>query len=120
MRVLVLGLNPSGKGGMTSHTIKILYGWMDRIGIDRFSFCNIYPKPGKFQLKDIKKEYIREIVPNYDKVLALGVRVSDVLELMGIDHFQLPHPSGLNRQLNDKKLVHNRLTLCKNYLNDAT
>lgn len=33
-----------------------------------------------------------------------------------IDYFKLPHPSGLNRKLNDKKWLQKELNKCKKYL----
>lgn len=52
------------------------------------------------------------------KVIALGVRASERLGKLGIGHRILPHPSGLNRQLNDKEAVDKALAMCKDYLLD--
>lgn len=93
-----------------------LHHWYDELKIVHASFANIYDTPGKFSLKDIKKEYLNEICPNYDKVLALGAKVGDVLDLMHIPHFKLPHPSGLNRKLNDSGFIEQTLEDCRWYL----
>lgn len=39
------------------------------------------------------------------KVVAFGKKASERLEKAGIGHCMMPHPSGLNRKLNDKKAV---------------
>ena len=51
------------------------------------------------------------------KVVALGAKASERLSLNDVKHFVLPHPSGLNRQLNDKTLITTALRMCKNYVN---
>ena len=49
-------------------------------------------------------------------VVALGNNASDRLDKIGVPHFKLPHPSGRNRKLNDKKFIDSELEKCKNYL----
>ena len=51
-----------------------------------------------------------------DKVVALGNEAEQHLNRLGVKHFKLPHPSGLNRKLNDKKYVDQILKECKTYL----
>lgn len=51
------------------------------------------------------------------KVVALGQKASDYLMKVGIkEYWMLPHPSGSNRILNDKKLVKQKLESCKEYI----
>lgn len=50
-------------------------------------------------------------------IIALGNKASDAL--MTIPHFKLPHPSGLNRQINDKEFIKKQLNACKSYINKA-
>lgn len=52
-----------------------------------------------------------------DKVIALGSKASKHLKSLGLKHFTLPHPSGRNLKLNDKKYVDKVLKECKDYLN---
>ena len=118
MKVLVLGLNPSKQLGKSA-TLKRLREWLEVLELQYVSFDNIYPGFNQFSLKDINADYIREISQASEKVLALGRRVSDILGLMGIDHFCLPHPSGLNRQLNNSKVIESKLMECKSYLREA-
>jgi hypothetical protein len=52
------------------------------------------------------------------KVIALGAKASERLLEHGVSNFKLPHPSGLNRQLNDKKVVEGHLDACLSWLKD--
>lgn len=49
-------------------------------------------------------------------VIALGEKASRYLKLRSIPHFKLPHPSGRNRQINDKSFISERLAECKKYI----
>lgn len=114
MRVLVVGLNPSRKHGK-SPTIKTLNKWLDALGLKTVSFINLY-EGYEIDQGENQRDTIREMSKHYDKVLALGRDVSVALTGMAIDHYRLAHPSGLNRQINDPKYVHEMLEACKNYL----
>lgn len=52
------------------------------------------------------------------KLITLGNNASK--KLKKYEHFKLPHPSGLNRQLNNKEFVKQKLQECKNWLNNVT
>ena len=47
-------------------------------------------------------------------MIAFGNNASKALK--NIPHFKLPHPSGQNRQINDKEFVDKRLYECKKYI----
>lgn len=115
LKVLVLGCNPSKKGGK-SQTLKKLDKWLDFLDLKYVSFCNVSHTYGPVNVKDIDHEYVRSIVGSYKKILTLGVTSSRVLSVMGIQHFGLPHPSGCNRNLNDKSYETQKLINCKKYL----
>lgn len=51
-----------------------------------------------------------------DKVIALGVQASLYLDRIDCEHFRLPHPSGLNRKLNDKKFEVKMLKDCREFI----
>lgn len=52
-----------------------------------------------------------------DRVIALGRDAEQYLVSQGVtDYFRLPHPSGRNRLLNDKKFVKQELIKCKNFI----
>lgn len=52
------------------------------------------------------------------KVIALGNNASERLTAWKIEHFKLPHPSGLNRILNDKRKMALEMLACNTYLLD--
>lgn len=49
-------------------------------------------------------------------VVALGNVASKRLDLLAIKHFKLPHPSPLNRQLNNEYFIDEKLYECYRYL----
>lgn len=59
-------------------------------------------------------------IETYDKVVALGKSAEKHLTNLGISYFALPHPSGLNRKLNDKKWIKNELKKCSKWLCQGT
>jgi len=48
--------------------------------------------------------------------VAFGTNASKFLKKNNIPHFKLPHPSGLNRQINDKAYIISKLDECKKYI----
>lgn len=50
-------------------------------------------------------------------IIALGEEASKALNAIEEPHFKLPHPSGLNRKLNDKAYILAILRECKYYIN---
>lgn len=114
MRVLVVGLNPS-KQLKNSPTVKTLNKWLDELDLKMVSFINLY-EGWEIDQGDNQRDRIKSMASQFDKVIALGTVVSSSLDLVAVRHFKLPHPSGLNRQLNDQNYVHQQLEACKNYL----
>jgi hypothetical protein len=112
MKVLVIGLSPSPLGGK-SPSLKTLQVWMESLGIEKWSFNNLYltPDRSKCNVDDIIK-----MAKEYDRIICLGSESSKVLYRHDVDHFKLPHPSPKNRQLNDKRAVEQELKSCKQYL----
>lgn len=51
-----------------------------------------------------------------DILIALGNNASKWLNIH--KHFKLPHPSGRNRQINDKEFIEKKLAECKKYIED--
>jgi|TARA_A100001388_G_C28769974_1_gene503210 hypothetical protein len=124
-KVIVVAQNPGPgqpylrkDGDMNAgSTIGKMHQWMQYIGIETFSFANTYPYPGQFTKKDINYNRLNKLTNGYDKVIALGNVASEALSKIGVEHFKLPHPSGLNRKLNDKKYVNKVLKECYEYCN---
>lgn len=121
MDVLVIGQQPGGinpRGLKLAPTISRLYGWMDRCDVRYFGFMNLMPY---IDQKNPSKEdvIIMTEVCRSDrnlKVLALGNKVSDVLTRLNIRHYKLPHPSGLNRLLNDKDYEDTVIRNCREFI----
>ena len=113
-----MGLNPSLKT-KNNQTIRRLTDWMKLLNVDRYSFENIYYYPGDFTKEQVNIAHLNETCKKYDKIVALGTKVSHVLMLTSIEHFMLPHPSGLNHQINDKEYVSEKLKQCREYLWDT-
>lgn len=89
---------------------------MDEIGVRNWSFVNCIPTPGPYAFKDVDFEHLSACVEGYDKVVCLGGFPSKVLRSLGINHHILPHPSGLNKNLNDKAYERLQVKLCKEYI----
>lgn len=49
-------------------------------------------------------------------IVALGNNASKRLNEECLDHFKLPHPSGRNRQINDKAFIEKKLQECREWL----
>lgn len=118
MKVLIVGDRPSSlnvdpkvpfKGAKCE---KRLNTWIDVIGIRNCKIIN---------QSDFEYDEIVDLINMYNglytkvKVVALGNNASKALK--SLEHFKLPHPSGLNRKLNDKKYEKQQLKLCKAFLN---
>lgn len=115
LRIIVLGMNPSKKLGK-SQSLHRLNQWMTTLGVQFYSFDNVYPFYGTFEAAQVDTTHVKWICAPYDKVIALGTKVSNILHDLDVDHCHLPHPSGLNRKLNDPIYVHESLLACNNYL----
>jgi len=50
------------------------------------------------------------------KVVTLGSAAAKKAQDLGLQSFALPHPSGLNRKLNDKQRLSEELERCKTWL----
>lgn len=114
-KILVLGINPSVKAGK-SKTLARLHYWMKDIGVDVFSFANIIHNIGVYKKSDIDYDWIIQCTKGYDNIFALGGFVSDALARINIPHYALPHPSPLNRNLNNKKYEHDQLKAAARYI----
>ena len=116
MKTLVVGISPSKKRGK-SLTLRTLYKWFDVLNLKIVSFHNIYEGYG-YDRGHNQKEKIKVMSVRYHKIIALGNEVSKFLKEYDVNHFKLPHPSGLNHQLNDSNFVDLQLKLCRKYLDE--
>ena len=116
-KVLIVGINPSSSTKVKPCiTLKRLYGWADYLGLKHFSFVNCIGHPGSYSFKDVEFDMLSECAVGYDRVLALGGFPSKALKKLGVEHFTLPHPSGLNRKLNDREYELSVLKECSDYV----
>ena len=117
--VIIVGMCPSNKptlGYKRNATFNRLEAWMDELGIKHFSFINVFGEPHAPTLSKVKGKPLVEATKGYKNVIALGGFVSQALNRLNVEHFQLPHPSPLNRLLNDKEYEKQVLEQCKDYL----
>ena len=115
--MLVVGINPANPAHRSKNgTINRLARWMDVVGLKNWSFVNCVASPGPYSMRDVEHDYVSACARGYDKVIALGNFPSAVLARSGIQHFCMPHPSGLNRKLNDAGYEAEQLHLCKEYV----
>lgn len=90
---------------------KRLKEWIRYIG------CKQYQLVNSGSLKDI--EFLCAVAANFYHVsiVALGNSASEILtKVVKTPHFKLPHPSGRNRQINDKIFIKKKLDECKQWL----
>lgn len=116
-RLLVVGINPASPG-LVLHkgTMKKLSDWLDHWQVNYCSFVNCIQSTGEYKRRDIDFDTLSCAVRGYDKIIALGSFPSWALLKINVDHYRAPHPSGLNRQLNDPKFVREFLDDCYNYI----
>lgn len=86
---------------------KRLKEWVKKLGGDMEYVVNSQPNT-----KDILLINLWILLEH--PIVALGNNASK--KLKNVPHFKLPHPSGLNRQTNDKKFIDAKLKECKEWL----
>ena len=59
---------------------------------------------------------LKEELKGYDKIVALGNTAQKALTLLCFDFFAMPHPSGLNRLLNDPIYIKNKIKALHRYI----
>ena len=120
-KVLIVGMNPSNtlenKKVRKNSTFDRLNKWMDQLQVNHYSFINVINERNiKLNHKDVDDKFLLSAAKDYNYIIALGGFASDSLIRADINHFRLPHPSPLNRQLNDKQFEKEILKQCGKYL----
>lgn len=117
--VLFVGSNPSNASTMdvafhgSTKSSKILSQWISNIKDKLPVYINVMSKKTENN-RPLKKSEINSnldqlskmldtIKPDY--VVALGKTASTALTLLRVTHYDMPHPSGRNRKLNNKQYV---------------
>lgn len=82
------------------------------IGLPYVGFVNCIHERGPYKDSMIDYEFLRASLEagQHDLVVAMGKFPSRALDKLGIAHKVIPHPSGLNRQINDGDLLIRVLT----------
>lgn len=85
-------------------SFKTLQAWIKALELQDYQIYNAYTEHGT-----------ANILPSEGIFIALGANASKALK--GRQHFKLPHPSGLNRKLNNKIWLQQQLEACRLWLN---
>jgi len=118
-KVLFVGTNPSTKSPDNSamhpstKSRKTLNTWISDLDIDAY-FCNVLDRATENNKPLSKKQILvscKDLIVKIEKfkcsyVVALGEIASHALDHASIKHLKIPHPSGLNRKLNNKETVY--------------
>lgn len=106
--------------GTKSYKTLLDWIWKLDLGINNVLLCNLADVLDyqSFIIFEPFDGYALQHDPKHDKVIALGQNASKGLHSMGVEHFLMDHPSGLNRKLNDKNYVKRRLEDLKVFIND--
>lgn len=132
MKVLFVGCNPTSRntdpavpfeGTRSGVTLK---GWIKEIGVSNYTTVNaismVSNTASSVRAEDKKRgaDVLARIVKNndYTHIITLGKVAHEVIKLAGLQNntLNLPHPSGLNRALNNKKEISRKLKACKEWL----
>jgi uracil-DNA glycosylase len=124
MKVLFVAQNPKHPENLEkpmegTRSGTILGDWLLELGLKRedVKIINASIRFGqRLKKSDRDAQAILAEARKVTKVVALGRYAGDTLLDLSIPHFRLPHPSGLNRQLNDRSFIHDELALCRSYL----
>lgn len=116
--IVIVGLNPSKVSGTKQGpALRRLYSWAEQINLPIFSFMNLSDDPEwDFKYKSIDKKMIVQMLSDRDIIVALGSQVYNTLKRLGFNSFKMPHPSPLNRQLNDSEYEKQMLSELKDYV----
>jgi hypothetical protein len=77
---------------------------------------NASKKLGKVCATDYDIAGVSLALKECTRFVALGAYAQGLLERLGVPCFVLPHPSGLNRRLNDREELQSQLALCRLYV----
>lgn len=97
---------------------KTLLEWFYRMDVDvRYVItANAFTAQGDSD--ELLKGALAVISEHKGRVVALGEAARGALVELGVACFVLPHPSGLNRDLNDKKKLSEKLAKCRAFIYD--
>lgn len=132
IKIIFLGSNPSQRSisikpfWRDTKSMQVISNWLDmlNLGEEEIYFMNVSdtttPNNRPLKISEIKASLpmlsnkINDVIP--EKIIALGKTAEKALTLLRIPHFAMPHPSGLNRQLNNKEFIEEKIKSLQEYL----
>lgn len=126
--ILILGSKPSRKNKhagvpfVGTQSYKRLMDWLFRMDVDISGVQLSNADKCEFRVLECGDRQVVEAETHFmhfeaDKIIALGLDADKFLRRNGVrNYYRLPHPSGLNRLLNDEKFVRMELRACQKYL----
>ena len=138
MKILFIGSNPSSAAKpqnpfcASTKSGRLLNNWLLSSGQYPLSTNSVaYANIVDYSTEDNRPLSIGEIKSSLnllqtkiytvkpDKIVTLGKSAEKALTLLRLDFYPMPHPSGLNRQLNDSEYVEEKLNGLKVYLSPS-
>jgi uracil-DNA glycosylase len=131
MELLVfVGSNPSNASSTesafheSSKSFKILNEWIKDIKGEK-KYVNVSNEKTEsnrpLKVSEIKSNLPRLLqdIAQANKVIALGKTAAKAVSMLGIDFYEMPHPSGLNRLLNDPEYVKEKIKGLQTFCNPS-
>lgn len=117
-KTIVIGHSPNpNKTAETSPTLGKLRKWMTNAGVYEYDFVNLVDEfVPNLTLKKVTLN--PGSLKKYKCRITLGNLADTYLTRNKVKHFKAPHPSGLNRQFNDKTFEPKVMNNIKEYLNE--
>jgi uracil-DNA glycosylase len=134
--IVFIGSNPSIKSSKLTpfwndtKSAKILRSWLEQLkdSDSELFFYNVSDKPTENN-RPLKMSEIKENLQSLKnklaifsehkmeiKVIALGKTAEKALTLLRIPHYTMPHPSPVNRQLNNQQFIDSKINGLIKYL----
>ena len=122
-KAIFIGSNPSaasqgiGAFDVSTKSGITLHSWINRANIELYMFMNLHNKPTPNN-RPLKKSEIKAALINLEAhlsiyhgtpIVAVGKAAAEALTLLRREFYELPHPSGLNRKLNDAAFVEEKI-----------
>jgi hypothetical protein len=113
---LFIGINPTKAQPRKGCAYFRLMDWIQEMDLGIVAFTNLSYDP-YWDKRFVDPHFLLAGAHGHHKMVALGGLVSKALSELHIEHYALPHPSPLNRQINDRDFIKKKLQECQNYLN---
>ncbi len=112
---LFIGMNPTKAQYRKGCAFFRLMDWIEEMDLGIVAFTNLSHDP-HWNKRSVDPHFLLAGTREHTKVIALGGLVSNALSKLNIEHFTLPHPSPLNRQINNPEFIRTKLEDCKRWL----